>query len=107
MIIEIATITVTEGREAEFEEAFANAQRYIAGSPHALRYQLTRCIELPSRYVLRIEWDSLEGHTEAFRGSPEYQEYRALLYPLYAMPPEVVHYNEVITSTQAQGAGAR
>ncbi|MDB5075753.1 MAG: antibiotic biosynthesis monooxygenase [Chloroflexi bacterium] len=95
MIIEIATINVQEGREGEFEAAFAKAQRYIAESPHSLNYQLTRCVEHPSRYVLRIEWDSLEGHTMAFRGSDAYQEYRALLYPLYASAPEVVHYNAI------------
>jgi heme-degrading monooxygenase HmoA len=95
MVIEIATITVSEGQEAAFEQAFGVAQRYIAASLHALRYQLTRCIEIPNRYVLRIEWDSLEGHTEGFRASAAYQEYRALLYPLYAQPPEVVHYRQV------------
>jgi len=95
MVIELATITVIEGQEAAFEAAFATAQRYIAESPHSLSYALTRCIEHPSRYVLRIEWDTLKGHTEAFRGSAAFQEYRALLYPLYAAPPEVVHYNHV------------
>lgn len=95
MVIEIATITVAAGREAEFESAFGAAQRYIAASPQVIGYALTRCIEHPSRYILRIEWHSLEGHTEIFRGSPAYQEYRALLYPLYAGPPEVVHYTEV------------
>lgn len=95
MVIELATITVAEGQETAFEAAFAVAQRYIAESPHSLAHMLTRCLEHPSRYVLRIEWDTLEGHTEAFRGSAAFQEYRALLYPLYAAPPEVVHYNQV------------
>ena len=95
MVIELATITVIEGQEAAFEAAFAIAQRYIAESPHSLSHTLTRGIEHTSRYVLRIEWDSLEGHTEAFRGSAAFQEYRALLYPLYASPPEVLHYREV------------
>jgi heme-degrading monooxygenase HmoA len=106
MVIEIATITVAEGRETEFERAFATAQRYIAESPHAYRYQLTRCVEMPTRYVLRIEWDSLEGHTQGFRASPAFQEYRALLYPLYAAPPEVVHYTEVVPSTEARGSAS-
>jgi heme-degrading monooxygenase HmoA len=95
LIIEIATIVVQEGRESEFEAAFAKARRYIAESPHSLNHQLTRCIEHPSRYILRIEWDSLEGHTVGFRGSATFQDYRALLYPLYASAPEVVHYTAV------------
>jgi len=95
VIIEIATITIIEGKELEFEQAFRVAQAYIADSPHSLNHQLTRCVEHPSRYILRIEWDSLEGHTVGFRGSAVFQEYRALLYPLYAAPPEVVHYTKI------------
>ena len=95
MVIEIATMTVVPGRESEFEDAFRQAQRYLRASPHCLSYQLMACVEQPNRYVLYIRWDSLEGHTEAFRGSADYQEYRALIYPLYDAPPEVLHYREI------------
>ncbi|GAC1630889.1 MAG: antibiotic biosynthesis monooxygenase [Chloroflexota bacterium] len=95
MITEIATLTITPGREAEFETAFCAAQQYLADSPHCLSFQVLRCVEQPNRFVLRNVWDSLEGHTELFRGSPAYQEYRTLIYPLYAEPPEVLHYEDV------------
>jgi len=96
MIVEIATIQVTAGKEESFIDAFRQAQRYLAASQHCLRYQLTRCIEEPGRFVLRIEWDSVEGHMEKFRGSPDYQDFRNLLYPNYASPPEILHYDEVL-----------
>lgn len=92
MVIEIATLTVKEGENAAFEAAFGQAQRYIAQSEHCIRYALTHAVEDASRYVLRIEWDSLEGHVDGFRASAEYQEYRALLYPFYAAPVELFHY---------------
>ena len=96
MIVEIATIMVTEGKEQSFIDAFARAQKYLSASPHCLRYQLTRGIEQTSRFILRIEWDSVAGHMEKFRGSPEYQEFRDLLYPNYAAPPEILHYDEIL-----------
>lgn len=49
MIIEIATVTITEGQQKEFEEAFSQAQRYLAEAPHCLGYQLTHCLEVANR----------------------------------------------------------
>ncbi len=95
MVIEIAALTVKDGQNAAFEKAFGQAQRYIAASAHCRRYALTHCIEDPARYVLRIEWDSLEGHVDGFRGSSDYQEYRALLLPYYAAPVDLYHYTVV------------
>lgn len=95
MIIEIATITTAQGKEQAFIDGFGKAQGYLSQCQHCLRYQLTRCIEQPGRFILRIEWDSLEGHTEKFRGSPEYAQFRELLYPHYAAPPEILHYEEL------------
>jgi heme-degrading monooxygenase HmoA len=37
-------------------------------------------------------WDSLESHTEGFRGSPGYQRWRALLHSFYDPFPTVEHY---------------
>jgi len=95
MVIEIATLTVKEGQNAAFEKAFGQAQRYIALSEHCLRYALTHCVEDAARYILRIEWDSLEGHVEGFRASADYAEYRALLLPYYAAPVDLYHYTSV------------
>ncbi|MFI4951851.1 MAG: antibiotic biosynthesis monooxygenase family protein [Burkholderiales bacterium] len=35
--------------------------------------QLQHCLETSNRYVLLVNWASLEAHTLGFRGSPEYQ----------------------------------
>lgn len=59
-------------------------------------HQLQRCIEHPSRYVLLVNWDSLEDHTEGFRGSVQYDEWRALLHHFYEPFPTVEHYSLVM-----------
>ena len=38
-----------------------------------------------------IRWRTLENHTVDFRGSPLFQQWRALVGPHFASPPEVEH----------------
>jgi hypothetical protein len=32
-------------------------------------------VEEPDHYALRVEWESLEGHEQGFRGSPEFRTF--------------------------------
>jgi heme-degrading monooxygenase HmoA len=96
MILESAPLDVIPGREAEFEAAFAEAQKIIAAMPGYISHSLTRCVERPSRYLLLVEWERLEDHTEGFRGSPDYQRWRALLHHFYEPFPTVEHYRPIL-----------
>jgi heme-degrading monooxygenase HmoA len=95
MILEVATLDVVPGREAEFQAAFAEAQGIISSMPGYIRHELRRCIEKPSRYLLLVQWEKLEDHTVGFRGSAEYQQWKALLHHFYDPFPVVEHYAEV------------
>ena len=95
MILEVATLDVRRGQEAEFEAAFAEASSIIAGMPGYLSHELQRCIEKPNRYVLLVNWQTLEDHTVGFRGSAEYQRWKALLHHFYDPFPTVEHYQRV------------
>ena len=44
-----------EATFAGFEDAYKVAAASMDASPHCLGYQLSRCVEEPDRYVLRIE----------------------------------------------------
>lgn len=95
MILELALLNVIPGREAEFEAAFRQAQAIIASMKGYRSHDLRRCLEAGNRYVLLVEWDSLEDHTVGFRGSPEYQEWKRLLHHFYNPFPVVEHYEAV------------
>ena len=69
MILEQAVLPVIPGREAEFEAAFADAKQIIASMPGFAGLTLSRCLERPSGYLLLVQWETLEDHTEGFRGS--------------------------------------
>ena len=96
MIVEHAPLDVVPGREAAFEAAFAEARAIIASMPGFRSLRLGRCIERPSRYLLLVEWETLEHHTEGFRGSPHYDEWRRLLHHFYDPFPTVDHYDVVV-----------
>jgi heme-degrading monooxygenase HmoA len=57
---------------------------------------LDRCIEQPKRYLLLVEWERLEDHTEGFRGSPQYGTWKELLHHFYEPFPVVEHYEAVV-----------
>ncbi|MCW2756420.1 MAG: Antibiotic biosynthesis monooxygenase [Nocardioidaceae bacterium] len=92
MILEEALLPVVPGREAEFEAAFARARTIISAMPGFLDLSLSRGVEEPSTYLLLVRWETLEHHTEGFRGSPEYDGWRALLHHFYDPFPVVRHF---------------
>jgi len=98
MILEQAVLDVIPGEEANFERAFSEAKSIIASMPGFESLALDRCIEQPTRYLLLVEWERLEDHTEGFRGSPEYEKWRALLHHFYDPFPVVEHYEPVFVA---------
>ena len=92
MILEVAHLDVRTGHEAAFETAFSEAKTVIASMPGFVSLELQRCIETTNRYLLLVQWRSLEDHTVGFRTSPEYQRWKALLHHFYDPFPTVEHY---------------
>ncbi|MNR63885.1 hypothetical protein D3C85_1863410 [compost metagenome] len=52
-------------------------------------------MEDPTKYILLVNWTDLEAHTVGFRGSAEYQEWKALLHHFYDPFPTVEHFEKV------------
>jgi heme-degrading monooxygenase HmoA len=96
MILELAILDVKPGETEAFEAAFAEAKAIISAMPGFDHLELQRCLEDTNRYVLLVGWDRLEDHTEGFRGSPEYQRWRALLHHFYDPHPTVEHYERIV-----------
>jgi heme-degrading monooxygenase HmoA len=98
MVLEQAVLNVIAGQEDLFEDAFSRAGSIIRAARGFESLRLERCIERPSRYVLLVEWAQLEDHTEGFRGSAAYEEWRRLLHHFYDPMPIVEHYESVYRS---------
>ena len=87
-------------------DAFVTAYRAAApsldASPHCLGYELSRCVEEEDRYILRIEWDSVEGHLAGFRRGPEFASFFTAIKPYIGQIEEMQHYNltSVVSSSR-------
>jgi heme-degrading monooxygenase HmoA len=95
MILEVAILDVRPNQEDEFEEAFSNAQSIISSAAGYLSHELQRSLEKPNRYLLLVRWRSVEDHTEGFRKSTAYVEWKRLLHHYYDPFPTVEHYERV------------
>lgn len=95
MVLEVALIDVLPGQEDGFAAAYATAHPLLAQTEGCRSVRMTRGIESPSRFVLLVEWDSVQAHLENFRDSERFGQWRALIGPYFANPPVVEHYSEV------------
>lgn len=103
MVLEIADFAVKPGTEEEFADAVNEGLKFISDSPGFRSARLTRGVESSSRFVLLIEWDSLEAHTVGFRESDNFPRWRAAVGPFFDGAPRVEHFNDVAVTGTAAG----
>ena len=77
MIVEHAVLNVTPGNEEEFIEAVNEGLPLLAETEGFLSATISRGIESPSTFILDVEWTSVEAHTEGFRGSERFAQWKA------------------------------
>ena len=95
MILEVVRWDIKPDMEHEFEMAFIEAQKFISSARGYKSHQLHRCLEKTNRYVLLVNWEALEDHTEIFRESNEYLEYRSLIHQ-YCEPGAILEHYETV-----------
>jgi heme-degrading monooxygenase HmoA len=99
MILEVADILITPGKQAEFEEAIQRALRTVISQAKGVTsWQVNKGIESPERYILQVYWETLEDHTIGFRQGPLFALWRAIIGPYFAQPPVVEHFELVAKS---------
>lgn len=95
MIMETATIKVKPGQEEPFLAALEQAKQVLAQASGWQVIHVHRGIERPDTFLLAIGWQTLEDHTETFRGGDLFVQWRALIGPFFAEPPVVEHWEFV------------
>ncbi len=92
MVVEYIRYTVPSARAGEFEDAYQRAGRVLDADRHCVRWELARGAEEPEHFVVRIEWDSIEGHEQGFRSSPQFGEFFAAVMPFVDQIQEMKRY---------------
>ena len=95
MILEAVMLYIKPGQSAEFEAAFRQAAPIISASKGHIRHELNKCMEADDKYLLLVWWETLEDHTQGFRGSAAYQDWKKLLHHFYDPFPTVEHFTQV------------
>jgi heme-degrading monooxygenase HmoA len=92
MVLEVALLDVLEGREDEFVAAYAEAREVLVTTPGCRSARMTRGVESPSRFVLMVEWESVEAHVDNFRSTERFATWRGLIGPYFDGAPRVEHF---------------
>jgi heme-degrading monooxygenase HmoA len=100
MILEIADIRILPGQQAAFEVALQRALTTVASQAQGMQgWKVNKGIESPERFILQIFWATLEDHTVGFREGPLFAQWRAIIGPFFAQPPQVEHFELVAKSS--------
>ena len=98
MILELADITIQPGQQAAFKDAIARAVKTVVSQAVGFKgHTVHKGVESAERYLLQIQWATLENHTVDFRGSAAFAEWRAIVGPFFVKPPTVEHFHLVTT----------
>ena len=95
MVLEVAVFDIQPGHEEAFISAYGQARALVTSTPGCSTVRMTRGIETPTRFVLLVEWSSVDAH-QAFRDSERFPQWRALIGPHFNTPPLVEHYSDVV-----------
>jgi len=96
LILEIADFRIAPGQQAAFEEAIQRGVTTVISLAKGYRgWKVNHSIESPERYLLMIFWDTLEDHMVGFRQGPLFPQWRAIVGPFFAQPPQVEHFTLV------------
>ena len=94
MVVEYIRYTIPPKDIQAFESDYGMAASALGTSAHCLGYELSRCLDEPGRYMLRIEWDSVDGHMNGFRSSDAFGRFFAAIKPYVGQIEEMQHYEQ-------------
>jgi heme-degrading monooxygenase HmoA len=94
-VLEIADIAVKDGSQGDFLTAYHLVRDVVASTPGCLSVKMTHCIETPTRFVLLVEWESVDAHEQNFRATERFTQWRGAIGPFFERPPHVEHVVDV------------
>ena len=94
MIVEYIRYRIPADRAASFEAAYGRASASLAAASECVDYELSRCVDEPESYILRITWNSAEDHLEGFRGGEHFPPFFAEIKPYVGDIQEMRHYEK-------------
>jgi quinol monooxygenase YgiN len=95
MITELIRYELPADQVEPFLAAYREALRHLLADGHCYGAEVLHGVEAPTRVVIRIEWDSIEGHEAHFTNGPNFEPFIAPLRPYLQHIVEMAHYERV------------
>ncbi|MGI8424305.1 MAG: antibiotic biosynthesis monooxygenase family protein [Chloroflexota bacterium] len=95
MIVELAIIRAQADKADAMRQGFQAARAVISQAEGYRGSVFHQGVEDPRRFVLRVEWDSVEAHMKGFREGPLFAQWRSHFGQFMDGSPDVSHF-EVI-----------
>jgi quinol monooxygenase YgiN len=92
MIVEYIRYKFDLSRTDEFDDAYRRAGALLDASPNCERWEISRCVDEPGKQIVRIEWDSVEGHLKGFRQSADFKPFVEATQRFFKDIEEMTHY---------------
>jgi len=92
MVLEVAILELKQGSAEDFEKSFRKASKIISAQKGYISHELKKCMERTDKYILLVQWETIEDHEIGFRQSESYQEWKQMLHHFYEPFPVVEHY---------------
>jgi heme-degrading monooxygenase HmoA len=92
MTLEYIRYTIPADQAERFIADYQAAREPLLRSPFAKGFEISRCVEDQTQFIVRIEWTSVEDHLKGFRSSAEFREFLGHIRPYIGMITEMRHY---------------
>jgi hemoglobin len=94
-IVEYVRYRVAADRADALIAAYRRSLPHLLASPHCLGVELRHRSDEPGAFILRLRWDSVDGHMKGFRGSEAFRGFLAEIRPFIDAIEEMAHYDVV------------
>ena len=95
MVLEVALIDVVPDSHEAFAAGYRQDRSALEQSPGFISMRMTHGVETPTRFVLLVEWESIQAHKE-FQDSDRFAIWRSGIGPHFANPPRVEHFVDIL-----------
>lgn len=93
MIYEHAELRINPETEEEFLAEFAAVTHLLLAAQGCHTVELQASVDIPSTYLLRVGWESIEDHTVVFPGTAQAEDLSKILKAHCVEAPHVVHFS--------------
>lgn len=93
-VVEIVRYNLPKEKAEDFPTIYREISKYLAASPHCQSYRVLHGVEDANRFIIVIEWDSVEGHEKGFTDSADFPKFITPLRPYLQYIEEMKHYEK-------------